>query len=74
MRQTARLRVTGGSIKTVRRILIFDDHPDSIRLILGGSARRNVRCPHGRWSTLRVLILPSIAALTALVAMFWPLL
>jgi hypothetical protein len=74
MRQTGRLRVTGGSIKTVRRILIFDDHPDSLRLIIGGSASRNVRRTSGGWATLRIFIPPGIAALTALIAMFWPLL
>jgi hypothetical protein len=74
MRQTGRLRVTGGSIKTVRRILIFDDHPDSLRLILGGSASRDARHTSGGWATLCIFILPGIAALTALIAMFWPLL
>jgi hypothetical protein len=74
VRQTGRLRVTDRSINTVRRILIFDDHPDSLRLILGGSASRNVRRTCGGWATLRIFILPGIALLTALIAMFWPLL
>ena len=74
MRQTGRLRGTDGSIKTVRRILIFDDHPDSLRLILGDSASRDGRRTSRGWATLRIFILPGIAALTALIAMFWPLL
>lgn len=74
MRQKGRLRVTGGSVKTVRRILVFDDHPESLRLILGGSASRDARRTSRGWATLRIFILPGMAALTALIAIFWPLL
>jgi len=74
MKQTGHLRVTGGSVKTVRRILIFDDHPESLRLILGDSASRDARRTSRGWATLRIFILPGIAALTALTAIFWPLL
>ena len=74
MKQTGRLRVTDGSVKTVRRVLIFDDHPDSLRLILGGSANRDPRRTSRGWATLRTFILPGMAALTVLIAIFWPLL
>src|SRR5438132_11579361 len=41
IKKTSRLRSTNGADKKIRRILIFDDHPESLRLVL---ARRSV--PH----------------------------
>src|SRR4051812_10802747 len=38
VRQANRLSVNNAQGKTIRRILVFDDHPDSLRLILGDSA------------------------------------
>lgn len=74
IKKVQRLQATTAAGKKIQRILIFDDHPDSLRLILGGSASRDTRRTSGGWATLRVFILPGIAALTALLAMFWPLL
>ena len=59
--------------KKTRRILIFDDHPDSLRLVFG--RRPN---PHVYLSAPRVisweLILASIVTIGALIGMFWPIL
>ncbi len=71
--QVRRLESTTGTHKNIRRILIFDDHPDSLRLVLEGGAN-----PHGDLSLPhRVssweLILVSILTIGALLGMFWPL-
>jgi len=59
--------------KTVRRVLIFDNHPDTLRLVLGQHANPNAGPsapePSGSW----YLILVSILTMGALVGMFWPL-
>jgi len=73
MRKTSRLPATSGSAKTVRRILIFDDDPVSLRLVFGRPANRPAfRSPEER-ASLREFILPGIAILVALTAMFLPL-
>lgn len=64
---------TNAAGKTIRRILIFDDHPESLRLVFGGGAN-----PHGDLSVpQRVssweLILVSILTMGALIGTFWPL-
>jgi hypothetical protein len=58
--------------KTGRRVLIFDNHPDSLRLVFG---RPN---PHVDPSALqraswRELVLLWMLAVGLLIAMFWPL-
>jgi hypothetical protein len=73
IKQSRRLRSTNGADKKMRRILIFDDHPDSLRLVFGGGAN-----PHGDLSVARPasswdLILISILTMGALIGMFWPL-
>ena len=60
--------------KRMRRILIFDDHPDSLRLVFGPRAN-----PHVHLSALQrvfswELILASIVTMGALIAMFWAIL
>ena len=59
--------------KRIQRILIFDDHPDSLRLVLGRrvnpQAHLSAPPPAGPWE----VILVSMLTMGALVAMFWPL-
>ena len=67
------LESTTGTHKKIRRILIFDDHPDSLRLVFEGGAN-----PHGDLSVPQPvssweLILVSILTMSALIGMFWPL-
>jgi hypothetical protein len=38
IKQSRRLRSTNGADKTIRSILIFDNHPDSLRLVFGRRA------------------------------------
>lgn len=73
IKKTSRLPATTGPVKTIRRILIFDDHPDSLRLILGRPANRRAYRPTWDRASSRNLILPGMAILIALIAMFWPL-
>jgi hypothetical protein len=73
MKKTSHLRAANGPGKIIRRILVFDDHPDSLRLILGGPANRQAyRIARDRVS-FRDFILPGMAILAALFAMLWPL-
>jgi hypothetical protein len=59
--------------KPIRRILIFDNHPDSLRLISRQDLNRDIRSPNPR-SLRRDLILGSFLILLLVCAMFWPLL
>ena len=58
--------------KNVQHILIFDDHPDSLRLVLGEPASPDVDRAVARHVTSWVLLC-SILILGLLTAMFWPL-
>jgi hypothetical protein len=71
--KTSRQAATDGLDKTIRRILIFDDHPDSLRLILGTPAHQRVhRIPQSRVNS-RHFIIPGLLIVVAMLAMFWPL-
>jgi len=71
IKKTSRLRSTNGADKKIRRILIFDNHPDSLRLVFGS------RAPHGQLSDLQrtpswVFALLWIVVVGLMMAMFWP--
>jgi hypothetical protein len=59
--------------KNVHHILIFDDHADSLRLVLGRPSNPRVDHPVSRRTTSCVVLF-SMLMLGLLVAMFWPLL
>jgi len=59
--------------KNVHHILIFDDHADSLRLVLGRPSNPRVDHPVSRRTTSWVVLF-SMLMLGLLVAMFWPLL
>jgi hypothetical protein len=67
------LPATNPARKRIQNILIFDDHPDSLRLVLGRrvnpQAHLSAPPPASSWE----LILVSMVTVGALVAMFWPL-
>jgi hypothetical protein len=72
-RQKRRLDSTTGASKTMQRILIFDDHPDSLRLVFGRPARRRVNptAPQSpRWWDP---VLGWMLLMIALILMFLPL-
>ena len=70
--QTNRLRSTNAAGKKIRRILIYDNHPDSLRLVLGRGANRRHSASQriDSWDFLIV----SLLALVGLIGMFWPVL
>jgi hypothetical protein len=74
VRRTSRLTETNGPVKIVRRILVFDDHPDSLRLVLGNSAVPQAYPSSGDRDILWDFILPGIAILVGVIAMLWLLL
>ena len=67
------LPATNGARKKIQHILIFDDHPDSLRLVFGRRVNPHAHLsappPANSWE----LILISMLTMGALVAMFWPL-
>ena len=73
LEKTSRLRSTNMTGTKIRRILIFDNHPDSLRLVF----RRRLNVYVGRsesqsFSSWDLVVLSS-AVIVLVVAMFWPL-
>jgi hypothetical protein len=68
--QTSRLPSTNATGKKIRRILIYDNHPDSLRLVFGRGPNRRLSSPQrvGSWD----LLIVSILAIAGLIVMFWP--
>jgi len=73
IKKTSRLRSTNGADKKIRRILIFDNHPDSLRLVFEGGAISHHELPKSRHVSSWELIIVSILIIGGLVGMFWPL-
>jgi hypothetical protein len=71
--EVRRLKSTTGAHKKIRCILIFDNHPDSLRLVFerGAHPSGDVLLPQ-RMSSWE-LILVSMVTMGALLGMFWPL-
>ena len=59
--------------KTIRRILIFDNHPDSLRLLSSLRARADVDLVGTRRAHPVYLIFALLLMLVLSIAMFWPL-
>jgi hypothetical protein len=75
-----------GCKKTIRRILIFDNHPDSLRLVSGQRLNPDVDLATGRVRVVAAtglaappptspshVILGLVLIMTLVVAMLWPL-
>jgi hypothetical protein len=62
-----------GTDKKIRRVLIFDNHPDSLRLVFEGGAISHHELPKSRHVSSWELIIVSILIIGGLVGMFWPL-
>jgi hypothetical protein len=73
MKQTRLLAANNGPVKSVQHIVMFDDHPDSLRIIFGPPANSRTDNAIDDGGSLREFILPGIAILVALTAMFLPL-
>src|ERR1700730_8951325 len=74
IKNTTRLRSTSAADKKIRRILIFDSHPESLRLVFGHRQHRGVDLSQSKRVCSWELILVSVLAVAGLVAMFWQLL
>ncbi len=67
------LPATNAARKRTQHILIFDDHPDSLRLVLGRRVNPQAHLSAPPSGSSWEAILVSILTMGALVAMFWPL-
>jgi hypothetical protein len=73
IKQSRRLPATNAAGKKIQRILIFDNHPDSLRLVFGRGATPWVDLSDRQHGSSWVLVLVCVLALIALIGMFWPL-
>lgn len=73
VKQVKRLKPTTGTRKKIRRILIFDNHPDSLRLVFGHRTNQHVHLSAPPRASSRDAVLVSLLALGLLILMFWPL-
>jgi len=71
--QTRRLPSRNAAAKKIRRILIFDNHPDSLRLVFGRHANPHVDLSLRQRASLWDLILVSMLTIGVLIGMFWPI-
>ena len=60
--------------KTIRRILIFDNHPDSLRLVSRLRVRPDVDFAAPRYTSHSHVILGLFVVMALVLAMIWPLL
>ena len=58
----------------IHRVLIFDNHPDSLRLVFEGGAISHDELPKSRHVSSWELIIVSILTIGGLVGVFWPIL
>jgi hypothetical protein len=73
VRKTTRLPSTNAAGKKIRRILIFDNHPESLRLVFAHRPHRNVDLSRPAQVISWELIVVSILAVAGLGGMFWQL-
>jgi hypothetical protein len=74
IKQASRLASTNGAGKKIRRILIFDNHPDTLGLVFGRRRRLDVDLSRSQRISSWELIVVSLLTVAGLVGMFWPLL
>jgi hypothetical protein len=75
IKQIIRVPSTNGKGKKIRRILIFDNHPDSLRLVSGRRPYHpSVDFPRPQRIGFWELVIASVLMIAGLVGMFWPLL
>ena len=74
IKKTIGLLPTNGRHKKIRRILIFDNHPDSLRLVYGHRLHPGIDLSPPQRVSLWELIVVSVVTIAGLVGMFWPFL
>jgi hypothetical protein len=74
IKKTSRSPSTNPAGQKIRHILIFDNHPDSLRLVFGRRGNADVDLSAPPRASSSELIIVSLLTLAALVGMFWPIL
>jgi hypothetical protein len=74
IKQVSQLPATNGAAPQIQRILIFDNHPDSLHLVFGRGPNPSVDFSAPQRVSSWGLILFSILIMVALIGIFWPLL
>jgi hypothetical protein len=74
IKKTSRFRSTDGADKKIRRILIFDNHPESLRLVYGCSSNPDVDLSAPQRVSSWELIIVYLVTFVGLIGMFWPIL
>jgi hypothetical protein len=75
IKKISRMQSKNAADRKVRRILIFDNHPDSLRLVFGRRSNHPyVDPPRPQGTGLRELLIALGLMIAGLVGMFWPLL
>jgi len=69
VKKTSRLPSTSAAGKKIRRILIFDNHPDSLRLVFGRGLNPDRSAPQR--ATSWELIIVSVLSIGALISAIW---
>jgi hypothetical protein len=73
IKQRSQLPSTSAAGRKVRRILMFDDHPDSVRLVFGGRSHPHVDLSAPQRVSPWELLIVSILTIAGLTGMFWTL-
>jgi hypothetical protein len=74
IKETSRLPSIHSAGKKIQRILIFDNHPESLRLVFGRRLHPDVDLSRPQRVSSWELIIVSIVTIGGLIGMFWPLL
>jgi hypothetical protein len=73
IKEVQRLPATTAACRKIQRILIFDNHPASLRLVFDRRANQHVHLSTPPRASSRDAVLVSLLALGLLILMFWPL-
>lgn len=73
IKKTSRLASANAGGRKIRRILVFDNHPDSLRLVFGRRRHPDVDLSQSHRGRSWEVIIVSGLTLAGLVGMFWPL-
>jgi hypothetical protein len=74
IKQVRQLPAANGPERQLRRVLIFDNHPDSLRLVFGHQADRQVDFAEPKRTSLWEFVLIATTTFGLAFGMFWPLL
>jgi len=73
IKEAQRLPATNAASRTMRRVLIFDNHPDSLRLVFGRQADRQIDFAESNRTSISEFVLVATLTFGLAFGMFWPL-